>query len=507
MNSLGNLRTWRGHLLGSLQGRLQLASFSVVFIGFSFASSASIWLNYRNLIQQHHRHASRVSALMMTCLQKSGHGVGHPSHASHYTREQVQPCLDEYSGADFFFWIRQPGGDVIKARSEVSEIPQGLIAALARVVRRPSAIQARSPDHDREGYATEVVNFRDSQYVVHLHQIGDSGAEIWTAEDVTAVVMDDKNFFLVLVGVWGTALGLTALGVGLLVSRIVRPLIQLNGMADLVTADNLNRLRIDLDGAPSEVDQLANAFNRVLDRLADAWDHQRQFVDSVSHELRTPLTILSGYLKRALRRSDNLTDQQRQAIETAQDEASRINRMVSDLLDLARSDNGRLSVSLDKICAVEAVQEVVLAARSALGRRINLVPPDQPKICILANRDRLKQVLINLLENAAKYSAPDCVITIEMKAGDSEFSIRLMDQGLGIPEADQKRVFDRFYRASNAMDRQGSGLGLSVVKLLVEAMDGDISLSSELGVGTTFVLTFPVCPPVPLPAVPLPAVS
>ena len=340
-----------------------------------------------------------------------------------------------------------------------------------------------------------MIGLGDRQYVVHLHQIAGIGSKVWMAENVTATVMDDKNFFALIVAVWGGALVLTVLVVGVLVSRIVRPLLRLNGMADLVTADNLNLMRIELKDAPVEVDQLAHAFNRGLDRLADAWDHQREFVDAVSHELRTPLTILTGYLKRALRHGDNLTGQQRKAIETAQEESARIMRMVADLLDLARSDNGRLAVLLEQVCALEVVHETVTAAETSLSRQIKLVMPDPSSVCIHANRDRMKQVLLNLLENAAKYSAPDTEIKVEMKVDEANLLISVIDQGLGIPKPDLDKVFDRFYRASNAADQQGSGLGLSVVKLLVEAMDGEMSVVSEVDAGTTFVLGFPTCVP------------
>lgn len=437
---------------------------------------------------------------MMSCLAESVHEQGgHDHHDALMTPELAEPCLDEYSGSDFFFWIQNKDGSLLTANPQVVELPQGLIQASDRVLGSHVSHSSHSATVKNEGYGTEVINLGDRQYVVHLHEIAGMGSKVWTAENVTAAVMDDKNFFVLLVGVWGTALGLTALGVGLLVSRIVRPLLQLNGMADLVTADNLNRLRIELDDAPIEVDRMAHSFNRVLDRLSDAWDHQRQFVDAVSHELRTPLTILSGYLKRALRRGDNLTDQQRKAIETAQEEVARITRMVSDLLDLARSDNGRLTVSLDQVCAVEVVQETVAAAKTSLSRRIKLAMPDRFKVCILANRDRLKQVLLNLFENAAKYSAPDREIKVELKLDGPNLLISVRDQGVGIPMEDLDKVFDRFYRASNAADQQGSGLGLSVVKLLVDAMDGKISISSEIGAGTTFVLSFPTCVPHQLP--------
>lgn len=499
MNDRSAGPAWRVRLLGSVQGRLQLATFSVVFLGFSFASSASIWLNYRNLIQQHHHHAKRVSTLMMNCLAESVQDRGgHDQRQAWMSPELIQPCLDEYSGSDFFFWIQNKDGAVLTPDPQVVEVPQGLIQAMDRVdysIVSHSSHDPTSTAANDQGYGAEVVNLGDRQYVVHLHDVIGVGAKVWTSEDVTSTLNDDSNFFVLLIGVWGAALALTALGVGVLVSRIVRPLLQLNSMADLVTADNLNRMRIDLVDAPVEVGQLSNAFNRVLDRLSDAMDHQRQFVDAVSHELRTPLTILTGYLKRALRRGDNLTDQQRKAIDTAQEEAARITRMVSDLLDLARSDNGRLAVVLDQICAVEVVQETVAAAKASLSRRINLIMPDSFKVCIQANRDRLKQVLLNLLENAAKYSDPSREITVELKLDGSNLLISVIDRGVGIPKEDLGKVFDRFYRSSNVLDQQGSGLGLSVVRLLVEAMEGTIAVTSEVEAGTTFVLSFLTCVP------------
>ena len=144
------------------------------------------------------------------------------------TPELAQPCLDEYSGSDFFFWIENKDGSVLTANPQVVEVPQGLIQTTDMVLG--SHVSHSSHDHavaKNQGYGAEVVNLGDRQYVVHLHEIAGMGSKVWTAENVTAAVMGDKNFFVLLVGVWGTALGLTAIGVGVLVSRIVRPLLKI----------------------------------------------------------------------------------------------------------------------------------------------------------------------------------------------------------------------------------------------------------------------------------------
>ena len=208
----------------------------------------------------------------------------------------------------------------------------------------------------------------------------------------------------------------------------------------------------------------------------------------MSHELRTPLTIVGGYIKRTLRNGDNLEASQRKGLQTAEQETLRMRHLLDDLLDLSRGDSGRLSVSQQPVALLPLLEQVQELAQSAQQRSIALQLPDRADLIANADPDRLQQVLLNLIENACKYSAPEAPVELALLASEAELSIEVRDQGIGVPPEDQERIFERFQRASNAPAGEGSGLGLSVVRLLVEGMGGQVSLRSQLGKGSVFSL-------------------
>ena len=237
--------------------------------------------------------------------------------------------------------------------------------------------------------------------------------------------------------------------------------------------------------------QLGQTYNALLERLADSWSQQRQFVSAVSHELRTPLTIIQGYVRRTIRRSNNLSEGQIKGLETAEEETIRMRRLLDDLLDLSRSDSGQLTFSQEAVSVVDQLEQVAELAQTTLKRPLHLELPDNPDqrtIEIQADAARLRQVLLDLIENADKYSPAQRPIQLTLEFTTVAAFISVKDEGIGIPEAELKTVFERFRRASNAPEKTGSGLGLSVVKLLVEGMGGTISVESRLGEGSTFIV-------------------
>jgi signal transduction histidine kinase len=242
------------------------------------------------------------------------------------------------------------------------------------------------------------------------------------------------------------------------------------------------------------VTQLAQTYNDLRSRLAKSWADQRQFVSAVSHELRTPLTIVQGYLHRTLKRGDNLSEAQRRGLRTAEDESVRMRHLLDDLLDLSRSDSGQLRINNEPVALEIAVSEAVSLARSSLERdiQLDLPNPDETQgLVALADPDRLRQVLLDLIENAHKYSPEGKPVTVRLRHDDNEAVVEVADQGIGIPEEDVPRVFERFHRAANASISSGSGLGLSIVQLLVEAMGGQVGVNSQLGEGSTFTVRLP----------------
>ena len=278
------------------------------------------------------------------------------------------------------------------------------------------------------------------------------------------------------------------------VERIIRPLDQLSAATDQVTADTLDSARLQLDDGPSEVIQLSRTYNALLERLAQSWCQQRQFVSAVSHELRTPLTIVQGYLHRTIKRGSNLSGDQVKGLLTAEEESIRMRRLLDDLLDLSRSDSGKLALCQEQVQLVDQIEQVADLARHTLKRPLMVELPDDPvsrDALVLADPPRLRQVLLDLLENADKYSPADTPIQLVLRVDANGGAIDVIDQGIGIPHDELDKVFERFQRGSNAPEKTGSGLGLSVVKLLVEGMGGSIEVHSRLGEGSCFTVVLP----------------
>jgi signal transduction histidine kinase len=283
----------------------------------------------------------------------------------------------------------------------------------------------------------------------------------------------------------------TMVAIALRIQRSLQPLQDMSQMAGAISAEGLSQAKLQLSHAPSEVKELAQTFNKMLSRLSESWEHQRQFVSNVSHELRTPLTLVLGYLQSLLRRSTNLSDTQKEALETAASEADRTVRLLQDLLDLARADGGYVPYNLEWLPLNDLIAEVVGMAEKFSNRPIRF--ESTTSVEAIVDRDRLKQVLINLIDNAVKYSAADQPIEISLERTNQQAVIQVCDYGVGIPLQDQSRIFERFYRVDEARARStgGHGLGLAIVKTLVEGMDGTISVRSKLGEGSVFVITLP----------------
>jgi two-component system phosphate regulon sensor histidine kinase PhoR len=222
---------------------------------------------------------------------------------------------------------------------------------------------------------------------------------------------------------------------------------------------------------------------------------RREFVANVSHELRTPVTSIKGYVETLL---DGAIDDKDNAVEflhIISKDAERLIRLIEDLLDLSKIESGQMSMVF-KPCAVAMVVERVAAglARVLHERQCRLrieIPDDLPPV--MADEARLAQVLVNLIDNAVKYSPSGSEVIITATVEKPYVQIDVIDNGIGIPEQDIPRIFERFYRVDKARSRDlgGTGLGLSIVKHIVQAHKGDVRVSSRVGEGSRFSFTIP----------------
>lgn len=315
-------------------------------------------------------------------------------------------------------------------------------------------------------------------------------------QDVTSVLRDLRGQWL-----WSTAIGLVLSGIiGLVLSQaITRPLKNLTAAAEDVARGDFEQ-QVPVRSA-DELGQLSRTFNDMTNRLQAAREVQTTFVANVSHELRTPLTSIKGTVE-TLRDGavEDVTVRDR-FLATMERETDRLIRLVNDLLVLTRADTEALNLQREPLDLAELTRVTIERLDpQALARGIQLQiarAPDAP--LAWADRDRVAQVLVNLLDNAIKYSHPEGTVTVEIqaKAGTSAALVRVIDHGIGISPADLAQIGRRFYRAdkSRARDRRhaqsGSGLGLSIAVALVEAHGGSLKIESREGDGTTVSFTLP----------------
>jgi signal transduction histidine kinase len=248
----------------------------------------------------------------------------------------------------------------------------------------------------------------------------------------------------------------------------------------------------DLEGEAREIAELLNAR---LDAIDAAEKEQQQFIADVSHELRTPLTVLRGSLEVVLE-EDRSSEEYREAIGNALLETRHLARLSQNLLFLARGQSGRITLSFANMDLVKFLSDVTRDLTPAAADRelsLEVSVPEQP-IRAFIDADRMEQVLHNLLENAIRYSNPGGTIQVRLSEAPGEACLEVRDSGIGIPEAEQPLVFERFFRGHRARRAHpgGSGLGLSIARWIVEAHKGRIEVSSRVGEGTTFSVKLPL---------------
>lgn len=397
--------------------------------------------------------------------------------------EALESVLNYRSTANIAIWIRSPEGKLI-AQSDTLEMGSW----------------------QQGGFADRLLALRPGKMPLRVQQVGDRHivvcvsplmldgevlGDLYIVDDVTEnqESFDQVKRSLALSSF--LVVSLAAVAIALYVRKSLSPIRKLNRLAGNVSAETLSNTHIELDKAPTEVRELAMACDRMLSRLSEAWEQQRRFVGDVSHELRTPLTLVQGYLQSTLRRGQNLTEPQREGLEIASAEADRTIRLLQDLLDLARADGGHLRFNLEPLMLKDAVLEVAnMACYSQQRIQTDIQAPFAEA---RADRNRLKQVLINLIDNAVKYSDPEQPIQVRLLQRGEWAHIEVEDQGRGIPETDLNKIFEAFYRVDEDRCRTtgGTGLGLSIVKTLVEGMKGKLAVQSTLGKGSTFTVSLP----------------
>ncbi len=259
-------------------------------------------------------------------------------------------------------------------------------------------------------------------------------------------------------------------------------------------ASHRDQLEEEISRHISRYKETADALARSLDRERGVSEFYRSFAAMISHQFRTPLAVIDSGLQRLLRRGDRMTPEDRQQrYPRLRNAVAHMTRLVESALTAAQLDGGQVAATTTSCDLASIAQQVCQFQTEAAGtRRITLDPADSPPLNVVCDRALLEQILANLVSNAVKYSPPDTPITVRLDHDNENASCQVQDRGIGIPEEDLPRLFERFFRSHNVEQAPGIGLGLNIARHLARLHRGDIRVASREGEGTLFTLTLPL---------------
>jgi heavy metal sensor kinase len=278
----------------------------------------------------------------------------------------------------------------------------------------------------------------------------------------------------------------------LLMKHALRPVDEISTTAQRITSQNLSE-RLPVLQSGDEIQRLSETLNEMIARLENSFSRSVQFTADASHELRTPLTILRGELEVSLR-TNHLNPEAKIVIENVLEETERLSKTVESLMTLSRLDSGQLKLErahfdLSGLCKETVEQMFLLADEKQL--RLECNAPEN--LQIFADPIRLRQVLMNLIDNAIKFTPAGGVVNVSVGPEKHGSFVEVQDNGAGIPSEALPQIFDRFYRVDKSRSREagGSGLGLAIVKTICDLHAASISIESAPGVGTRIRALFP----------------
>ena len=302
-----------------------------------------------------------------------------------------------------------------------------------------------------------------------------------------------ENLYLIFLLLVPIALGVSVFGGLALAHKSLQPVDEITTRARRITAENLDQT-LPVRNVNDEIGRLTATFNEMIQRLHDSFAQVRQFSADASHELRTPLTVMRGEIELALR--GRLKPQEyRTVLESSLEEIVRMTSITDNLLLLAKAEQGTLDVHFSEVDLQNLVNELfedseVLAEQKHIAVRLQENAP----ITIVGDRDRLRQLFLNLVDNAIKYTPEGGSVTLTARRQNGTALFQVHDTGIGIPAEETDKIFNRFYREDKARSREqgGTGLGLSIAKWIAELHRGTITVSSEVNKGSTFTVTLPL---------------
>ena len=452
---------------------LYVATLSLIFVcfgGYLYFGFKQYLI--RSLQQTLVRRAHQIASTILIDVPTRG-----PGYVASEIQARYAPELNER-----IIRITAQGGGVIYASRN------------AGVLAKPPAVTFGTTDETTPDYREEIskkdkrlqvgaIGYRAHDGTTYVVEVGSSENEVFSA--LTGLLLTLSLGFPVFIG-------LTSMGAHFLLGRALRPVDEIVRSAERITLQNLSQ-RLSVPATGDEVERLSLALNRMIQRLDEAFQLATRFTSDASHELRTPLTIMRGELE-ALLKDESLSAEQISQIGSVLEEGERLTQIVEGLLAMSRleADEAQMSrqrVDFGNLVSTTAEQISPLAEEKGVALSCEI----SDGVLVLGNELRLRQIVVNLLDNAIKYTSNGGAIQIRAWTEESSTMLEIKDSGIGISEKALPHVFERFYRSDQALAReaQGTGLGLSMVEAIAEAHRGKVSVESHEGAGATFRVELP----------------
>jgi heavy metal sensor kinase len=403
----------------------------------------------------------------------------------------IAAAISEHRFRDVVYAVLGPDGKLVATSQSgsQSELPPDLASAAVSAslpLPGPAAQSFRS---------IRVGNYHYRSYVRHF-SIAHNSATLIVLQSLRPQNEFQENLARTFLIAIPLAILLAGAGGYLMARRSLSPVVAMSTQASRIGSDTLNE-RLVVRNPRDELGQLAASFNELLDRLNQSFERQRRFVADASHELRTPIAILCGEAEVALRQQQRTGQEYRESLQILQEEAIRLKHIVEDLFTLARADAGQHPLAIQEFYLDELAAECSRNVRTlASAKEIAVSFESQGELPIHADESLLRRMLLNLLDNAIKYTPRGGTVSLRCGSDNGWYRLDLTDSGQGVPEELQSRIFERFFRVDKARrrgesDSGGAGLGLSIASWIASTHGGTIELTRTRSPGSTFTVLLP----------------
>lgn len=478
-------------ILRTIRQRLGFSIVVLISLSYGLILAGSDQLIKRDRLQRHERLVMATANAIQARLDQPT-GAANAAVMNDMEYKIIENTLNEFSSTRVLVWLSRPSQSPI--------LPSSL--ATADFTQNQQLLKIAGLNASGAQKPRLITFAGETYFTCSMPLSGDKGVLRFLEDVGVSPVSRQNNLFLIL-GLWLALVLVSALIVRALVRNAISPLDRLRRAVDSLDLDahgDVPVLPLSVEEQPAEIQPIVVSYNDLISRLRKAWSQQYFFLRAMSHELITPMTLISASAKRVSGKLDHCSDEIRHDLALLVDESRSASHLVHDLFELSLGEAGHLELSSDSFSVPELLAEI-LSDVSAIswGSRVALSPQSQDydgkDFMVHGDRSMLRRCILNLLENAVKYSPEHARVDVSISALPNQLGISIQDHGPGIPLSEREKIFDPFYRISresSSGEAAGSGIGLAFVRVVMNQMGGGVQVVDGVSPGACFQLTMPL---------------